>query len=58
MIETAQQLYEQYTQMGEPSLAMMARIQKEMSSMDFHVSKEAARFATEAPFTRCAQWSI
>jgi hypothetical protein len=27
---------------------MMARISKEMSSMDFHVTKEAAVFATEA----------
>jgi hypothetical protein len=41
-------LYEQYTQRGTPSLIMMARINKEMSGMDFHVSKEAAEFATEA----------
>jgi hypothetical protein len=27
---------------------MMARIQKEMGSMEFHVSKEAVEFATEA----------
>ena len=48
MIETAQQLYEQHTQKGSPSLTLMARIYKEMSSMDFHVTKEAAGFATEA----------
>jgi hypothetical protein len=48
MIETAQQLYEQHTQKGSPSLTLMARIHKEMSHMDFHVTKEAAGFATEA----------
>jgi hypothetical protein len=48
MVETAQQLYEQYTQRGAPSMTMMARISKEMGGMDFHVSKEAAEFATEA----------
>ena len=52
MIETAQQLYEQHTQRGSPSLTLMARIHKEMSHMDFHVTKEAAGFATEA------QWPI
>jgi hypothetical protein len=48
MVETAQQLYEKYTQSGVPSMAMMARMNKEMSGMNFHVSKEAAVFATEA----------
>jgi hypothetical protein len=48
MVETAQQLYEKYTQSGVPSMTMMARISKEMSGMNFHVSKEAAVFATEA----------
>jgi hypothetical protein len=48
MVEMVQQLYEQYTQRGAPSLTMMARISKEMSGMHFHVSKEAAEFATEA----------
>jgi hypothetical protein len=48
MIETAQQLYEQYTQRGSPALTMFSRIAKEMSDMDFQVSREAARFATEA----------
>jgi hypothetical protein len=48
MAETAQQLYEKYTQSGVPIMAMMARINKEMSGMNFHVSKEAAVFATEA----------
>jgi hypothetical protein len=48
MVETAQQLYERCTQSGAPSMTTMARIDKEMSDMNFHVSKEAAVFATEA----------
>jgi hypothetical protein len=52
MVETtAQQLYEKYTQSGVPSMAMMARIDKEMSGMNFHVSKEAAVFATEPQYS-------
>jgi hypothetical protein len=49
MDETAQQLHEQYTQSGTPSLALMDRIISErMMPMDFKVTKEAAGFATEA----------
>jgi hypothetical protein len=58
MVETAQQLYEQYTQRGVSSMTMMARISKEMSGMNFHVSKEAAEFVTEVhihQMSRCAQ---
>jgi hypothetical protein len=43
-----EQLYEKYTQSGVLSMTMMARISKEMSGMNFHVTKEAAVFATEA----------
>ena len=49
MDETAQQLYEQYTQSGTPSLALMDRIISErMMPMDFKVAKVSAEFATEA----------
>jgi hypothetical protein len=48
MVETARQLYEKHTQSGAPSMTMMARIEAEMSDMNFHVTKGAAVFATEA----------
>jgi hypothetical protein len=48
MIETAQQLYEQHTQWGSSALVLFSRIAKEMSGMEFHVTREAAHFATEA----------
>jgi hypothetical protein len=48
MMETAQQLYEQYTQSGAPSLTLMDRIRERMMPMNFKVTKEAAGFATEA----------
>jgi hypothetical protein len=49
MMETAQHLHEQYTQIGAPSLALMDRIRERMMPMNFKVTnKEAAGFATEA----------
>ena len=48
MMETAQRLYEQYTQSGAPSLTLMDRIRERMMPMNFKVTKEAAGFATEA----------
>jgi hypothetical protein len=49
MIEAAQQLYEQHTQRGSPPMALFSnKTQKEMSDMDFRVTREAAQFATEA----------
>ena len=48
MVETAYQLYEQLSQSGAPSLAMMDGIRTKMAPMNFQVNQEAAEFATEA----------
>jgi hypothetical protein len=48
MVETARQLYEQHTQKGSPPMNLFSKIHKEMSGMNFHVTTEAAQFATEA----------
>jgi hypothetical protein len=48
MVKTAQQLYEQFSQSGAPSLTMMEGIRTKMTPMKFQVTQEAAEFATEA----------
>ena len=56
MVETAQQLYEKYTQRGAPSMTVMPLISKEMSGMDLNVTRKPRNSPPRHTFTRCAQW--
>ena len=49
MVKTARKLYEVLSQNGEPPLTMMRTMLAVMQPVDFKVTKEAAKFAAEAP---------